>query len=358
MRSFAKTPEDVRKSGRAWVECIQHKPEIARSVIRRTRYWVEDPAFGDFYPSKWVGFAGMTERRYAAAQRGAEEGAWFNGTAARQAVEAALADVFRGADDGGAVHQRLVTWTTARLSDVLDGINQAKWSFVTMVDAKPDVTRSDVGDGFWSRYRESWGFYEHTWETYNEVLYEMCAARPGHDSMKDVVAKVGIVARAYAAGLERHGDPDGPGAIVGVSRTLQQAAPTVDKLMEELQKVAGKDDALVAGNLAHIVRIHGEFQRLTSDATRSAVRSWVSKYLHFHAPGVPLYDSRACRMLQARYDLRRSCNRHFAMPQAADKKYWGFCNRFLSMWREGASLGLPVTVRRLDQFLLYLADAE
>jgi len=359
VRRYSSTAAEVRESGRCWVESIRTHPRLARRLVRRTSYWVEDPELGDFYPSKWVGFAQMTPSRYEAAHDGAEEGVWFNGTAARQAVEASVEARFGERGESVATARRLRRWATSRLSNVLDGIDPGKWRFVAMDDgaSTPLRPQDEDGEGFWSTYQESWDYYEETWETYNTVLYDMCAVRPTHDSLKDVVAKVGIVARAYAAGLERHGDPDGPGAIVGVSRALHRSAGEVDGLLSELRGVAGDDDALDLAGLTEMVRIHGAVQRLTADATRSAVRSWVSKYLHFHAPGVPLFDSRARTELDARYDRRKARNKHFPRPEGADFQYWSFCNRFLSMWLEARDIGLDVSVRRLDQHLLYRADS-
>jgi hypothetical protein len=364
MRRFSTTPDQVRASGRAWVESIEEDPSLARELIRRTRYWVEDDLSDDFYPSKWVGFADMTAARYHTARRAPRDGAWFNGTAARRAVERSIETPFVLSTVDSPVADRLRLWTTARLSGVLDGISSTKWAFVRLpappepswVVANP-TTGSGPGDkDFWGCFAESWKYYEATWSTYNQVLYDMCAAMPSHSSLQDVVAKVGIVARAYAAGLERHGDPEGPGAIVGVSQVLYEASGDVDRLLAELAEVAGDGKVLNADRLAEVTRIHGTFQELVGEATRSTVRSWVSKYLHFHAPGVPLYDSRACSVLGGRYDRRKARNRHFDRPAAADHQYWAFCNRFLSMWEEARSLGPRRSVRRLDQHLLYLSD--
>ena len=370
MRRLVLTIAHVRASGRAWVAAVASHPDLAWALIRRTSYWVYDPDFDDFYPSKWAGFEEMTPTRYGSD----EGGAAFQGTTARIAIEGAVGTPFAASP---ALTTRLSRWASARMSGVLEGTDVTKWWFVILPGASVESSRHGTDDtppgddsavaaaflappGFWASYEDSWTYYQRAWRVYNEVLYEMCAARPGHGSLGDVVAKVGIVARAYAAGLERHGDPEGPGAIVGVATLLHQHSDEVDTLIAELRRVAGTGDEFNAEIGSAVVAMHGKFEAIVRDATNNghSVRSWSSKYLHFHAPGVPLYDSRARGVVKARYDLRRVRNQHFPSPDEGDYKYSQFVNAFLSLWVEASELGLPVTVRRLDQFLLWTADGE
>lgn len=371
MRRLVLTIAHVRASGRSWIAAVASHPDLAWALIRRTSYWVYDPDFDDFYPSKWVGFEEMTPARYGSD----EGGAAFQGTTARIAIEGAVSIPFAASPE---LTTLLSRWASARISGVLEAIDMTKWWFVTLPGAAgkplgPEADGRSRGDdsavpasahvaapGFWSSYQDSWTYYQRVWRVYNEVLYDMCTARPGHGSLGDVVAKVGIVARAYAAGLERHGDPEGPGAIVGVASLLHDRAGEVDGLIADLQRVARSGDQLDTKIAAQVVAIHGQFEAIVRDGTNNghSVRSWSSKYLHFHAPGVPLYDSRARGVVKARYDLRRVRNQHFACPDEGDYDYSQFVNAFLSLWVEASELGLPVTVRRLDQFLLWTADAE
>ena len=363
MRRLVLTPAHVRASGRAWIAAMSTHPDLAWALIRRTSYWVYDPDFDDFYPSKWAGFEGMSPARYGAE----EEGAAFQGTTARVAIEGAVGAAFAASPQLTGVLQR---WAAARISGVLSGIDVSKWWFVslrasgvTQVEgAAPDAGGDphDAADAFWASYDESWRYYQRVWRVYNAVLYDMCSGRPGHGDLADVVAKVGIVARAYAAGLERHGDPDGPGAIVGVATLLHERAKEVDALIADLRQLGDAGESFDAEIAAKVVALHGQFESIVRDGTNNghSVRSWSSKYLHFHAPGLPLYDSRARGVIKARYDLRRVRNQHFGCPSSGDYEYSQFVNGFLSLWVEASELGLPVTVRRLDQFLLWTADGE
>jgi hypothetical protein len=373
VRRLVLTPHHVRASGRAWIVAFSTHPELVRSILRRTSYWVFDPEFDDFYPSKWAGFEGMAPARYLAAIQGEDEGgASFQGTTARRAIEGAVGEEFDSSDHLTAA---LTVWATARVTGVLEGVDTSKWEFVALPTAtdpnagdgdgggsggEPPGGRREGDDDFWRTYDESWAYYETTWGTYNQVLYDMCQRLSGHGSLADVVAKVGIVARAYAAGLERHGDPEGPGAIVGVATVLHKRADEVDDLIARLRRVAASGNQMDDEIARQVVALHGEFEAIVREVTNDghSVRSWSSKYLHFHAPGVPIYDSRARGVVKGRYDLRRVRNQHITCPPTGDYAYAQFVNGFLSLWSEAVERGLPVSVRRLDQFLLWTADRQ
>jgi len=82
------------------------------------------------------------------------------------------------------------------------------------------------------------------------------------------------------------------------------------------------------------------------------LRSFVSKYLHFHNPIVPIYDSYAwdrIRMLipnDARLDF---------LPNEGDPAYRRFLERYWSLHRELRRAGRKPTARRIDSYLLLRA---
>lgn len=41
------------------------------------------------------------------------------------------------------------------------------------------------------------------WRVGNEVLYELCRTRPTHTDEADVIAKIWLIGRSYAAAIER-----------------------------------------------------------------------------------------------------------------------------------------------------------
>jgi hypothetical protein len=41
------------------------------------------------------------------------------------------------------------------------------------------------------------------WDLGNDILYEMCEKYPGHDEDNEIIAKIWLIGRSYAAAIER-----------------------------------------------------------------------------------------------------------------------------------------------------------
>jgi len=130
--------------------------------------------------------------------------------------------------------------------------------------------------------------YEGSWKPVDGELYELCARRSSHDSFADVYTKVAIIGRVYEAGLARawrgEGDPE-----TEVTLALSEQA---DLVRNGLKTLGGRSfDRQTA---AEIVELHGHLARAISHRTKGVfLASFVSKYLHFHCPIVPIFDSNA-----------------------------------------------------------------
>jgi len=207
-------------------------------------------------------------------------------------------------------------------------------------------------------WTEAWRDYNAEWKRFNDVLYGLALESPAHDDLATVVAKVGLISRSYSAGVARHA-ADGGGDVV-VARHLHRNRRHIDALVGEVRSIAIAEDVPTIDSMVDVVWLHGEFCRLLRGSTRdgNSLPSFASKYLHFHAPGVPIYDSRAAwRIRQGdMYPFRGRRMRRFEPPVGGDYRYYKFCNQVLALAAEAVALDLPVTTRRLDQFLLYLAD--
>ena len=74
-----------------------------------------------------------------------------------------------------------------------------------------------------------------------------------------------------------------------VTRVLIEQADLIERGLERL-----KDRAFDRQAAAEIVELHGYMARAISLRTKEVfLASFVSKYLHFHCPIVPIYDSMA-----------------------------------------------------------------
>jgi hypothetical protein len=88
-----------------------------------------------------------------------------------------------------------------------------------------------------------------------------------------------------------------------------------------------------------------------------APRSFAAKYLHFHQPLVPIYDSYTLARLTklVRWDAQQI---PFAQPSDADADYWQFCVRFLRFFEACRQAGLSVSVKNLDTYLWAVPETK
>jgi hypothetical protein len=135
--------------------------------------------------------------------------------------------------------------------------------------------------------------FDRDWGLVDDVLRELCRRHPEHKDRRTTTAKVALIGRAYSAGLERRvTPPKGQQAIVVIADYFERHGAEVDEILAPLQPI---DEPLSLQGMATIVGVHGRFTQLLVGVTTGgkSPRSFASKYLHFHNPAVPIYDSYA-----------------------------------------------------------------
>ena len=198
--------------------------------------------------------------------------------------------------------------------------------------------------------------YFRRWATFNDVLYAMCRKYPDHIEPGHINAKFGIIGRSFATGLERKMKSRG-----GQGSTLAVVGEYVFKHRRDVQEVfeglAGIKEPLTEERLATIIAAHGCLNRLLRGMTRGrqSLRSFVAKYMHFHCPAVPIYDTFAEKA------LRREVRWHddlmvFGSIPRADPQYHWFCARFWHLYQELRRRRKKATVRLADVYLLWMGD--
>ncbi len=193
--------------------------------------------------------------------------------------------------------------------------------------------------------------YEETWETLDTCLYDLCEKKPEHADYPDVLAKATIIGRSYQTGIERHigvphTKPRVPGAaIVHLSRLLSSGGTKIDRLIAQIPD----DQTLTNDDARTIVAAHGDLLNLLD--ARKTPRSFVSKYLHFHRPSVPIYDGYAQKILYRHFPWRPEYEL-FERPQASDERYYWHVLRFMELYRQVKSIDPSATVKQTDYFLL------
>jgi len=143
-------------------------------------------------------------------------------------------------------------------------------------------------------------------------------------------------------------------SISQVAEKLIARSRTVDRLFGA---VSGISEPIDARMLRSIAEVHGEIIQLLQPITRKArlPRTFVSKYLHFHFPAVPIYDSYAESSLRSLVHWE-SALEAFEIPKKADDTYARYLMRFLSLYQEAKSRKLRLTVKYLDHYLVWKAD--
>ncbi len=190
------------------------------------------------------------------------------------------------------------------------------------------------------------------WRLGNQALYDLCRKYPKHVDDAEIIAKVWLIGRTYAASLER-GKGDAVGADVSndrfytdhVTRVLR--ASVLDSMLTALQKPGNVENP---ATIDLVLRAHSYVVRLFFELTGKKKRSLASKYLHFHLPHLFfIYDSRAMGAIR-RLKLPRQL---IQSPPDADREYATFLGAALGARKHlAATFGESLTPRQLDRLLL------
>lgn len=189
---------------------------------------------------------------------------------------------------------------------------------------------------------------ESEWDFANDVLYKLCESFPRHTKGSEIVAKVWLIGRAYAAAIERKR----PKAKVGDNFYLGKVAPKIQK--SDFDKWLASLDGVVSpsqDSMNQIIKVHGSVTQLFGRIAGSQKRSLASKYLHFHLPDLfYIYDSRAARGMQL---LSETVGRAPKAKASSDSVYSAFAWRCLKLKEHVESeFNVSLTPRQLDNLLI------
>lgn len=183
--------------------------------------------------------------------------------------------------------------------------------------------------------------------TLNSILYRVCRDHPKHRDQGAIRAKIMLIGQSSASGAERH--VRGVDALAAV---LRGARGWLDGEIEGLRSFRDHEPRLE--RIARIAAVHARVQGTLSSILRRRhnARSFVSKYLHFHAPVVPIYTRYAAAAMADWYQWppRPMLAR---MPSGVDLRYWRHLVRtafVVDEWRR-VSFGAP-TARAIDSYAL------
>jgi len=191
------------------------------------------------------------------------------------------------------------------------------------------------------------------WMLGNNILYKMCIDYPGHTDPEEIRAKIWLIGRSYAASIERrakshkkHINDDFYEYVVNEFIKFNKKTGFDDKLKRLKHKEFNNE------TLKEILSIHYELTTFFKELTGKEKRSLASKYLHFHVPIFPIYDSRANDSLKKIVkgkieEAKFKC----------DRSYYVFCTKLLYLFDEikNKTRNNP-TLREIDTFLIKVAN--
>ncbi len=190
------------------------------------------------------------------------------------------------------------------------------------------------------------------WALGNKVLYDLCAKHPHHTKEDEIVAKIWLIGRSYAAAIERRkpieNEPRGDDFYTKmVVPALED--PKMDNWLDDLKSL--KPMSTEAISLA--LKIHKHLTIKFANLSRSNKRSLASKYLHFHLPNhFFLYDNRALSGLR---ELTKDDKHRLqkTMDVECDKEYSKFYNKMVNLKRMIIeSKKIDLNPRQMDRLLL------
>jgi hypothetical protein len=220
----------------------------------------------------------------------------------------------------------------------------------------PETFISARGLGFSKQELEkSEAKYLRRWSLTYQTLRSLCRDHPGHQSERDVAAKVWLIGRAYATQIERSvKSQGGQGSSLDQVVSLMHKSDT-DEWLTELPDEDGiaLTDELIPG----CIRVHARLVRLLESITHDSrsPRSFASKYLHFHRPVVPIYDSVASWALGKLVRWRQAfdCDQ---LGEPEDVIYRQFLMHLRQLQGQAHRAGVRPSVRELDWYLMHEAE--
>ncbi len=206
-----------------------------------------------------------------------------------------------------------------------------------------------------NEYLSAGSRYDAEWSLLDETLYRLCRENPDNSSRPSVFAKVFIIGRSYQTGIEPKVKTRGNQGS-SISQVAECLLRHGKKLDEWIGSLSGD---IESADLRAIVDVHGRVLNLLKPVARKlkSPRSFVSQYLHFHNPAVPIYDSYAESSLKGLVPWDDALN-VFNASGTADREYDRYVKRFLRLCSIVQQKELIVSVKRLGHYLIWMADED
>ena len=190
------------------------------------------------------------------------------------------------------------------------------------------------------------------WHVGNAVLYDLCSSRPEHSQEPDVIAKIWLIGRAYAAAIERRKNKSEENDNFYITKVAPAIAVSA---IDEWIRDAKQYDRPCDESWTTLLRVHHKTTQLFSSISGLEKRSLASKYLHFHVPQLfYIYDTRAVRAISMLSGVLKRAGRSSAR---VDNEYRKFSEKCLSLHQHvETKYGVSLNPREIDNLLLYVHE--
>lgn len=189
------------------------------------------------------------------------------------------------------------------------------------------------------------------WNLGNNILYDMCRQYPAHNNKSEIIAKVWLIGRSYAAAIERRKN-SGDDVFDGDDFYIERVAPEImkseiDNWLKSLKRVTPKSKEYLSSILSAHLNVTELFFRISGLEKRSLA----SKYLHFHFPDLFfIYDSRAVTAVSHLSDITGRVGRS---KYQSDNEYRKFCEKCITIQQHvKKEFNIDLSPRQLDNLLL------
>ena len=191
------------------------------------------------------------------------------------------------------------------------------------------------------------------WDLGNEVLYDLCSKHPRHNTDQEIIAKIWLIGRSYAAALERRKNKssDSLGDLFYEGKAAPKIKKSnIDNWFARLKKEPTPTNAM---------ETHAKLTKLFHEITKLEKHSLASKYLHFHFKKLFfIYDSRSVAGIR-KVTPRVGKQLPSGSLKKPDKDYANFFRRCLWLQKDlQARLRFKLSPRQIDKVLLYIADSK
>jgi hypothetical protein len=196
------------------------------------------------------------------------------------------------------------------------------------------------------------------WRVGNAVLYDLCGSRPGHTDEADVIAKIWLIGRSYAAAIERRRNKidENDNFYVNTVAPLVVNSP-IDRWIHEAKQY----DCPSAEAWSTLLKVHFETTRLFKEISGLEKRSLASKYLHFHVPQLfYIYDTRAVEALDSLSHKKiLPCTSRSRSQPNVDNDYRKLAEKCRDLQQHVQDkYGISLNPREIDSLLLYVSEQK